>query len=301
MPLYSIKHTTTYTYKYPVSVSHHAVYLEPANLPFQKCKQFQVTTDPQFLDYRRRKDYFGNSLGLFSIQEDHQSLKITSESVVDVFRQAPDISAFPITCSEAIEYFKSSRTCPLESVQHLFGSTRIPQDPGPLFREYAERIFLPGKPLLQACLELMADIRKNFSFDPKATDVNTSVEDFFKLRRGVCQDFAHFVITVMTAIGLPVKYVSGYILTNPPPGKPRLEGADASHAWTAVYVPEHGWVDFDPTNNLFCADQHVTVAHGRDFDDVSLVRGAVTGGGEHELEVAVTMKPLQEDAGSVGS
>ena len=292
MPLYSIKHSTTYEYQYPVSVSHHAVYLEPANLPWQKCRHFQLNTDPQYQDYHRRTDYFGNALGLFSIQEEHQSLTILSESEVEVFKQAPDIAAFPVTCAEAIAYFKSSRTPPLESIQHLFGSTRIPQDPSPEIRHYAEGIFLPEKPLLQACSDLMADIKQNFAFDPEATDINTSVDDFFQLRRGVCQDFAHFVITAMTTMGLPVKYVSGYILTTPPPGTPRLEGADASHAWTAVYVPEHGWVDFDPTNNLFCADQHVTVAYGRDFDDVSLVRGAVTGGGEHELKGAVTMIPL---------
>ena len=292
MPLYSIKHTTTYKYRYPVSVSHHAVYLEPLKLPYQTCRQFSLTTNPPCLDYRKRKDYFGNTLGFLSIQEVHQQLTITSDSTVEVFRKAPDISAFPVTCSQAIDYCTSSRSVPLEAIQFLFGSSRIPQEPSQEIRSYAEALFLPGKPLLQACQDLMHDIRSNFTFDAEATDINTSVEDFFQLRRGVCQDFAHFVITVMTAVGLPARYVSGYILTNPPPGSPRLEGADASHAWTSAYVPEQGWIDFDPTNNVFCADQHVTVAYGRDFDDVSLVRGAVTGGGEHELDVAVTMSPV---------
>ncbi len=291
MPLYSIKHTTSYKYLYPVSASHHAVYLEPMKLPYQTCSQFTLTTNPPYQDYRSRKDYFGNALGFFSIQEEHQALSITSESVVEVHKQAPDLSALPISCCQAIDYFKSSRLSPHEAIQYLFGSARIPQEPSPEIRNYAESIFMPEKPLLQACLDLMSDIKLNFSFDAEATDINTSVEEFFKLRRGVCQDFAHFVITAMTAIGLPAKYVSGYILTIPPPGTPRMEGADASHAWTSVYVPEYGWVDFDPTNNIFCADQHVTLAYGRDFDDVSLVRGAVTGGGEHELDVAVTMLP----------
>ena len=292
MPLYSIKHTTTYRYLYPVSVSHHAVYLEPMNLPYQSCRKFRLTTNPQSQDYRTRQDYFGNTLGLFSIQEDHQDLVITSESEVDVYKRVPDIEAFPVTCSKAIDYFKSGRTSPLEAVQYLFGSSRILPEPANDIFTYAENLFTSEKPLLQACRDLMQDIKSNFIFDAKATDINTPVEDFFKLRRGVCQDFAHFVITVMRSLGLPARYVSGYILTNPPPGRPRLEGADASHAWVSVYVPEHGWIDFDPTNNIFCSDQHVTVAYGRDFDDVSLVRGAVTGGGEHELEVAVTMVPI---------
>jgi transglutaminase-like putative cysteine protease len=293
MPFYSVKHTTHYKYLYPVSVSHHATFLQPLNLPWQRCSEFSLTTDPACHDYRTRKDYFGNVLGLFSIQEEHQSLVITSESRVEVFKQAPDVNAFPVTCGQAREVFQSSGSVPLEALQYLFGSNRINPDPVDAIREYARSIFLPGKPLLVACQDLMQDIRQNFVFDAEATDVNTSVEDFMSLRRGVCQDFTHFAITLLTAMDLPARYVSGYILTNPPPGKPRLEGADASHAWASVYVPEHGWVDFDPTNHIFCADQHITVAYGRDFEDVSLVRGAVTGGGEHELEVEVTVKPCE--------
>jgi len=298
MPLYSIQHITRYHYYYPVSVSHHAVYLEPMDLPYQKKQRSRLTTTPLFQDYRQRTDFFGNTLGLFSIQEEHQSLTITAESVVDVFRHVPDIDALPITCGEAVDYFQSSRSAPLEAIQYLFGSSRIPQDPNDALRNYARAIFAPAKPLLQACLDLMQDIQHNFVFDAQATTVDTAVETFFELRRGVCQDFAHFVITVMTAMGIPAKYVSGYILTMPPPGKPRLEGADASHAWVSIYVPEHGWIDLDPTNNLFCADQHITVACGRDFDDVSLVRGAVTGGGAHDLAVAVTVKPVADSATS---
>ena len=290
---YTITHTTTYNYHYPVSVSYHVVHLEPMRLSYQQCRQFELITDPGHQDYRQRVDYFGNTIGLFSIQEEHQKLHITSKSEVSVHLQAPDINAFPITCAEASAYFETP-AAPLDTIQYLFGSNRIPQDPDDAIRSYAKKIFTPNKPLLQACADLMQDIKTRFAFDAKATTINTSVEDFFKLKRGVCQDFSHFAITALNAMALPARYVSGYILTNPPPGKPRLEGADASHAWVSVYVPEHGWVDFDPTNNIFCADQHVTVAYGRDFDDVSLVRGAVTGGRSHDLKVAVTMKPTAE-------
>lgn len=290
MPLYFITHITTYKYHYPVSVSHHAVYLKPLDLLHQKCKKFELTTTPGYQDYRERRDFFGNIRGLFSIQEKHQSLKITSNSIVNVYNQAPDLNSFPVTCKEVKTYFESAQA-PLEAIQYLFGSIRVPQDPSDAIRSYAQSLFPEDKPLLQACLDLMNDIRENFTFDVEATSINTTVDEFFALRRGVCQDFAHFAITVLTAMGIPAKYVSGYILTSPPPGSPRLEGADASHAWVSVYVPQHGWIDFDPTNNLYCADQHVTVAYGRDFDDISLVRGAVTGGGDHDLKVAVTMKP----------
>ncbi len=293
MPRYAITHTTEYKYLYPVSVSHHAVYLQPLDLPTQDCLDFSLTADPMYQDYRTRLDYFGNRLGLFSIQEEHQSLVITSQSTVDAHGQVPDPGAFPMTCAEARQRFQSGKDIPIEALQYLFESNRIPADPSDAIRRYAAGIFQPEKPVLQACSDLMADIRANFSFDPEATDISTPVEDFLQLRRGVCQDFAHFAITVLTVMGLSARYVSGYILTHPPPGKPRLEGADASHAWVSVFLPGQGWFDFDPTNNIFCADQHVTVALGRDFDDVSLVRGAVTGGGEHELKVAVTMKPLE--------
>ncbi|HSH09135.1 MAG TPA: transglutaminase family protein, partial [Oceanipulchritudo sp.] len=270
MPLYSIKHSTRYRYLYPVLVSHHAIYLQPLNLPSQKCREFTLTTDPACTDYRTRVDYFGNISGLFSVQEEHQSLLITSQSIVEAYGKAPDLNALPMTCGQATQLFKSGKSIPLEALQHLFGSNRIQRDPPDALREYAQSVFQPDKPLLQGCLDLMDDLKRNFTFDAEATDVDTSVEDFMKLRRGVCQDFAHFSITVLTAMGLPAKYVSGYILSIPPPGKPRLEGADASHAWVSVYLPQHGWVDFDPTNNIFCSDQHVTLAYGRDFDDVSL-------------------------------
>ena len=290
MPLYSITHTTEYRYLYPVSVSHHAVYLQPLDLPYQSCRSFSLSTEPVFQDYRSRVDYFGNRLGLFSIQEEHQSLIITSKSTVEARGRAPTIDDFPITCAQALERMHSMEGVPLDVLQFLFKPGRIPADPSTEIRDYAHAFFLPEKPVLKACSDLMADLKTRFAFDPSATDIATPVEEFMQLRRGVCQDFAHFVITLLLTMGLPARYVSGYILTQPPPGKPRLEGADASHAWVSVYLPGHGWVDFDPTNNQFCSDEHVTVAYGRDFDDVSLVRGAVTGGGEHALKVAVTMR-----------
>ena len=293
MPLYSIEHTTEYEYLFPVSVSHHAVCLQPLDLPCQTCREFSLTSDPMYQDYRTRKDYFGNTRGLFSIQEEHQTLSITAKSLVDAHGRAPEIGDFPMTCGQAAELMKAGNSVPLEAMQYLFGSSRIPSDPVETIRRYASSLFPPDKPLLQGCLDLMSDIKANFTFDGEATDINTPVEDFMNLKRGVCQDFTHLSITLLRSLGLPARYVSGYILSIPAPGQPRLEGADASHAWVSVYLPGEGWFDFDPTNHIFCADQHVTVAYGRDFDDVSLVRGAVTGGGQHELKVAVTMKPVE--------
>ena len=161
-------------------------------------------------------------------------------------------------------------------------------------RDYARTSFTDNAPVLAATHDLMRRIFEEFTFDPSATDVSTPVESVFKERRGVCQDFAHLMISALRSLGLPARYVSGYILTHPPPGQPRLQGADASHAWVSVWAPETGWVDFDPTNNVIPHGEHVTIAYGRDYDDVSPISGVLLGGGAHTVEVAVDVAPVGE-------
>jgi len=183
----------------------------------------------------------------------------------------------------------------LDATRFLFESphVRIKHE----LADYAADCFPPGKPLLLCVQALMAKIFTEFTFDPEATTVSTPVLDVLENKRGVCQDFAHLMIACLRALGLAARYVSGYLLTRPPPGKPRLIGADASHAWVSVYVPgsEYGWVDFDPTNNLLPDTEHITLSFGRDFSDISPLRGIILGGGGAEPEVAVTVFPIEEE------
>jgi transglutaminase-like putative cysteine protease len=162
----------------------------------------------------------------------------------------------------------------------------------PALGDYAAGSFVAGRPLLEAIMDLTRRIHGDLKFDPKATTVATPLEQVIRNGRGVCQDFAHFQIGCLRAIGLPARYVSGYLETLPPPGKPKLVGADASHAWVQAFVPPVGWIDIDPTNNLIASDRYITVARGRDFDDVSPIRGVIVGGGKHELSVGVDVTPL---------
>jgi transglutaminase-like putative cysteine protease len=178
----------------------------------------------------------------------------------------------------------------LEAYQFVFDSKRVAAKPE--LAGYATESFPPGRPLLEGALELTRRINQDFRFDTKATEVSTPVETFFEKRRGVCQDFSHLQIACMRSIGLPARYVSGYLRTLPPPGRPRLVGADASHAWCSAWSPGAGWVDFDPTNNCVPADGHITVAWGRDYSDVSPVHGVLLGGSEHTLDVGVDVIPL---------
>lgn len=291
MPRYSIQHITRYDYHYPVAQSHHSFYLEPKSLPTQSCESFSIVTDPEMSFCRTRIDYFGNPCGLFSIEQDHDILTIEAESIVDLNKSAPNLSLYPITLGEYEKAIQNKQNN-FEPWQYLYGSEIVKSEPSDEILQYAKNLFQPNKSVVAGCSDLMQDIKNNFIFDPEATDIYTTVEDFFQLKRGVCQDFAHFSISVLQSVGLAARYVNGYILTHPAPGKERLEGADASHAWVSVYIPNYGWLDFDPTNNLFCADEHITVAWGRDFKDISMIRGATRGGGDHDLDVSVTVKPI---------
>jgi transglutaminase-like putative cysteine protease len=180
----------------------------------------------------------------------------------------------------------------LSAYQYIFNSLRVSS--GPALAAYARVSFPARRPLLEAVLHLTRRIHEDFRFDSKATEVNTPVEAFFEKRAGVCQDFAHLQIACIRSLGLPARYVSGYLRTMPPPGKPRLVGADASHAWCSAWCPTHGWVDFDPTNNCVPSDGHITVAWGRDYSDVSPIHGVLLGGARHTLKVAVDVMPLTE-------
>jgi transglutaminase-like putative cysteine protease len=287
---YRIVHKTTYTYKQPVSFGTHVAYLIPRSQPHHTCISHELLITPNPVSLRERLDYFGNSFAFFTIGEPHERLIIEARSRVVVDGPPvtwPDcapawddvVRSLPSDLSEA----------GLDAYQFVFDSPRV--SPGLAFAAYAAPSFPPGRSLTEALLHLTARIYEDFRFDSKATNVRTTPEEVLRSRKGVCQDFAHLQVACLRSLGLGARYVSGYIRTYPPPGRPRLVGADASHAWVSVYCPGAGWLDLDPTNNLIPSESHVKLAWGRDYGDVSPVRGVILGGRDHKLEVGVDMEP----------
>jgi transglutaminase-like putative cysteine protease len=238
-----------------------------------------------------RVDFFGNLLCFFTIQEPHRELVVEARSQVRIDQSAKSSLAHPLPWEEVAQSLPNDQSAEgLEAYQFGFESPRIRARPE--FADYALQSFTPQRPMPEALLDLTARIYKDFRFDSKVTNVRTPAEEVFKKRRGVCQDFAHVQIACLRSLNLPARYVSGYLRTYPPPGKPRLVGADASHAWVSAYCPGIGWLDVDPTNNLVPSNGHVTLAWGRDYGDVSPLRGLILGGGAHTLKVGVDMEPL---------
>jgi len=289
--IYRVRHRTTYHYEDPVSVSHHVLRLTPRNLPKQTCRQSHVRILPAPQVTSSHCDYFGNMLTSFTLYETHECLIVEANSDLEASPvDPPDFSASPPwdTVGESLAGEPTGET--LDAWQFVFDSQRVRSNPQ--LAAYARESFPEGRPLLAAVLDLTRRIHQDFRFDKKATEVATPVETFFEKRRGVCQDFAHLQIGCMRSLGLPARYVSGYLRTMPPPGRPRLVGADASHAWCSAWCPGTGWVDFDPTNNCVPSDGHITVAWGRDYSDVSPIFGVLLGGARHNLRVEVDVLPV---------
>ena len=277
--LYRVRHETRYDYEDPVSISHHILRLTPRGT-----SQTRIEISPRPPTLATHTDYFGNTVTSFNLLEPHHRLVVVATSEVEVIPPLPiDLSASPAweTVRDNISF---------DSCQFVFDSAR--SGARPELADYARTSFTSHRPLLEAARDLTRRVHQDFRFDTKATEVNTSVETIFQKRAGVCQDFAHLQIACLRSLGLPARYVSGYLRTLPPPGKPRLEGADASHAWCAVWSPDTGWVDFDPTNDCIPSDSHITVAWGRDYGDVSPVYGVLLGGADHTLDVGVDVVPL---------
>ena len=288
---YRIIHRTTYDYAEAVTVSHHAARLEPRLLPAQSRIGFAIGIEPAPAVRNMRTDYFGNRVCFFSIQEIHRRLDIVATSEVSVTTNTPPALALCPPWEKVAELFRDPVSPEVvEPYQFCFDSPLLAASPE--FADYARASFRKETPLLVGVQDLNRRIFSDFKYDPVATTVATPLEEVWEKRRGVCQDFAHLAIASLRSRGLAARYVSGYLRTRPPEGQPRLVGADASHAWFAVYCPDLGWVDFDPTNNLRPADEHITVAHGRDFSDVSPVSGIITGGGRHDVQVAVDVEEL---------
>ena len=289
--LYDLTHTTTYDYLSPVTVSHHLLRVSPRRLARQFRLEHSVQTDPVAATTSQRTDYFGNDVTFATIEGAHRRLRITSRSRVAVGPAfIPDPTETPHWESVRGLCRSDRSSAVLEAIEFTFPSPVVPLEPA--FAEYALTSFAPRRSILEAALELTSRIHADFKFDPTATTVSTPLLEVLEKRRGVCQDFAHFEIACLRSLGLPARYVSGYLETIPPPGKPRLVGADASHAWVSLFCPGIGWIDLDPTNNCTPSIRHITAAWGRDYGDVSPIRGVLLGSGEHTLSVAVDVLPL---------
>lgn len=289
---YRITHRTTYVYDEPVAVSHHAARLRPRETHTQRCMEFKLEFDPEPDLFTEHVDSFGNQVSCFSIQKLHVRFEVISRSFVML---APVLQPDPSQTApweEVAALFRDPVAVDLlDPCQFVFRSPLLtPEMP---LRDFALPSFKKDRPVLDAVIDLGHRIHKEFVFDPRATTISTPLEEVLENKRGVCQDFAHLAIACLRAMGLPARYVSGYLRTRPPPGKPRLQGVDASHAWVSCFVPGFGWVDFDPTNDCFTSLDHITVAIGRDFSDVSPVRGIITGGGKHVVGVGVDVEPVE--------
>lgn len=290
--IYRIRHRTTYKYAYPVSVGNHVACLKPRSLPYNQVINSSLCIHPAPLTLTDRVDYFGNLLYFFTVTELHRELIVEAKSeVIRISDKGiilrPTLAWEESTSSLAQDHSPES----LDAHQYQFESPRIRIRPD--FAAYALMSFTPGRPMRDALVDLTSRIHRDFRFNSKVTTVRTTVEEVFKKRNGVCQDFAHVQIACLRSINIAARYVSGYLRTYPPPGKPRLVGADASHAWVSAYDRDLGWLDMDPTNDVAPTDGHVTLAWGRDYGDVSPLRGLILGGAGHTLNVEVDMEPVE--------
>ena len=289
-----VRHHTQYRYQSQVVLAQHMAHLRPRDLPGQQVEFHDLHIHPKPVSRDDTLDAFGNWRTFFALESPHAALDVTADSVVTTHPTAELPDSPPWTAvRDALQYHASAPYEP--AAEFLFPSPYIPRTEA--LADYARPLFAPKRPLLDACHDLMARIHGDFTYETASTDVHTHVLDVLAQRKGVCQDFAHLMIGCLRSLGLPARYVSGYLLTQPPPGQPRLVGADASHAW--VSVPFGGqWHDFDPTNNRsgthHPGEDYVTLAVGRDFGDVSPLRGVIHGGGGHTLSVAVTVAPEAE-------
>jgi len=290
---YKIRHITEYQYQEMVSIGHNRLCLVPLNYNGQQCLSSNIKISPTPDELVYQTDFFGNTLLFISIYKDHDQLEIVSESMVDIESGANADRAFnsPIAWEEVKNQVALHNDIYADVMQYTLPSIHVPTSEA--IRKFASDCFPSGATLWGGCQSLMQKIYSSLDFTPGFTTVNTPVESVLTSRKGVCQDFAHLMIACLRNLGLPARYVSGYIETIPPPGKQKLVGSDASHAWVSVYFPEIGWVEFDPTNNLLPSHNHITVAVGRDYFDVAPIKGIIFSSGQQQIVVKVDVDRMK--------
>ncbi|TLP44310.1 MULTISPECIES: transglutaminase family protein [Cohaesibacter] len=294
---YRITHKTDYRYVNAVAQSNHLVHLGPRQTMGQTIERHELLINPKPALRRDYHDYFGNPAQHLVIEENHNLFSVEAQSIINVERDHTATLALSVAGWETVRdlMFDPKYTAEAEFTCYTGFTT-----PTAEIAAYGEISFPPGRPMLQAVLDLTSRIYHDFDYDSTITDATTPVEQMFEIKGGVCQDFAHLQLACLRALGLPARYVSGYLRTYPPEGQPRLVGADASHAWISVWCPEAGWVDFDPTNNKMIADEHITLTIGRDFVDVSPLSGVILGGGQHFIDVSVDVMPIDNSGKEIG-
>lgn len=286
---YTLRHTTRYVYSEPVTLCHNEARLLPRDTPTQRCEPSQVSVQPRPTAYAERRDLFGNRVLYFSLEDVHREFEVTVCTRLETM------------ASTSLPMHSLSWEVCRDALRHDLDDTLLQAQPflldSPFVRTHSELTafsapcFTPGRPLLEAVIALNDLIHDSFDYDPSVTTIATPLADVLTNRHGVCQDFAHLAIGCLRSHGLAARYVSGYLETRPPPGQPRLIGADASHAWFSVLLPGWGWLDLDPTNGSLPGEQHPVLGWGRDYADVAPLKGVMNGGGEHMLEVEVDVIP----------
>jgi len=285
---YRVRHRTAYRYEADVAHSYGQLRLQPRDFTQQRCLATEVIVEPPAADYHEWTDFFGNRVAYFTVEVPHRALTVTAVSTVEVDERGDGLMLF---CEEpweqardALHEHRDPETT--EAAAFVLDSPLV--HASPLFADYARPSFTPGRQLVEAVAEVASRIHGDFAFKPGSTSVTTTLEEVFEQREGVCQDFAHLAIACFRSLGLAARYVSGYLETDPPPGAPKLQGRDVSHAWASVYVPSAGWVGIDPTNDRFVGSRYITTAWGRDYSDVAPVSGVIyTNGGTASLKVEV--------------
>ena len=302
--LLHVTHETRYEYAPPVETAQHLAHLKPLATGSQRLVSHQLAIDPAPAQRSELPDVYGNTRAFFALEATHGRLVVTAESVVET--STPVLSqavARDLPWEAVRERFRFRKDATFDAAsEFVFPSPYVPRHDD--FAAYARASFVPGRPTFDVAMDLTGRMYRDFAYDADSTEINTPAVEALAQRKGVCQDFAHIMIACFRVMGLPARYVSGYLLTQPPPGQPRLVGADASHAWVSVYLPGEsdgdgpdgagGWAEFDPTNGRQPGEDYVALAIGRDYSDVSPMRGVLHGGARHTLKVGVTVRPIEE-------
>jgi transglutaminase-like putative cysteine protease len=290
---YSVQHVTRYAYGAPVDLGYHLLRLVPPATPRQRLVEHAIAIDPKPAQIGAFVDHFGNAVRHVAIERRHDAFAVELTATVDVAAAKPTTAQGPAWEEVAVSIRDDGFPADWSAAEFAYASPLAPEDVEA--RAYCAESLKPGRPILAALRNLTTRINRDFAYVPGATTISTPVAEVMRIRRGVCQDFAHVMIAGLRAHGIPARYVSGYIRTTPLPGAPERRGGDASHAWAAAWCgPALGWIEFDPTNDLMVGEEHIVLAYGRDFSDVSPLRGVILGGGAHTAEVSVTVTPLGE-------
>jgi transglutaminase-like putative cysteine protease len=288
---YHVRHVTTYRYADPVDLASHMLHLMPRELLHQTVLSASVTATPEPARVARRRDHFGNGVAWLFMDRPHDRFEVTLDATVEVLFPRPPEPMRTLPWEQVAAAALAGGPDGWHAAEFIFDSPMAPADPGA--GAYAAASFPAGRPVLAGLMDLTSRIRREFTFRAGVTTISTPVARVLAQRAGVCQDFTHLMIAGLRALGLPARYVSGYLRTKPPPGVVGRRGADQSHAWVGAWLgPGEGWVDFDPTNDLVVRDEHVVLAWGRDYGDISPVRGIILGGGHHTVTVGVDLEAL---------